>query len=196
MASVIEPKPRQLRLRRPDPCVSCGISLSKGAQAIWNPADRTVTCLACAPGSEIESGIAGTSAAAEGERRKARKVDQVRREFGDHAAQVAEVMAARDAAASWGKGSEGESRLARYIANEVGDSVIALHDRLIPGTRCNIDHLFIAQTGVWIVDAKAGYNGKVLQREIGPIWRREYQLFIGGRNRTSLAKGSSGRLLP
>ncbi|MDX6481996.1 MAG: hypothetical protein QOG85_2506 [Gaiellaceae bacterium] len=117
-----------------------------------------------------------------------RKVDQVRREYGDYAAVVAEAMAAQDTAATWGKGSEGESWLARYIAEEVGDSVIALHDRLIPGTRGNIDHLFVAPRGVWVVDAKA-YKGKVVQREVGPIWRRENKLVIGGRDRTSLAAG-------
>ena len=99
-------------------------------------------------------------------------------------------MARQDAAASWGKGSEGESRLAGYVAREVGDRVIALHDRLIPGTRTrvNIDHIFVAPTGVWVVDTKA-YKGKVVRREIGPLWRRDNELYIRGRNRTSLAKG-------
>jgi Nuclease-related domain len=59
---------------------------------------------------------------------------------------------------------------------------------LIPGTRGNIDHIFIAPTGAWVVDAKA-YNGKIERREHGPIWRRENEVFIGGRNRTKLAQG-------
>jgi len=137
----------------------------------------------------VDAGVAGASAAAEGARRRTRKVDAVRREYGDHAAAVADVLAARDEAASWGKGSQGESRLARYVAKEVGDSVIAVHDRLIPGSRGNIDHLFVGPSGVWVVDAKAGYEGKVVQRDVGPIWRRENELFIRGRNRTSLAAG-------
>jgi hypothetical protein len=97
-------------------------------------------------------------------------------------------MAAREAAASWGKGSEGESWLAGYIAREVGDSIIALHDRLIPGTRGNIDHIFVSPTGAWVVDAKA-YKGKVVARETGPLWKRDNELYIGGRNRTALARG-------
>ncbi len=71
---------------------------------------------------------------------------------------------------------------------EVGDAVIPLHDRLIPGTRGNIDHIFVAPTGVWVVDAKA-YKGKVEKREVGPIWRRDNEVFVGGRNRSALAKG-------
>jgi hypothetical protein len=124
----------------------------------------------------------------EGERRKAKRVEQVRKQYGDHAAAVAEEIVGRESAATWGKGSAGESRLAAFIAREVGDAVIALHDRLIPGTRTNIDHLFVASTGVWVVDAKA-YKGKVVKREVGPIWRRDNEVFIGGRNRTKLAAG-------
>jgi len=180
--------PRELRLRYPATCASCGIALSKGADAVWDPAAKTVTCLACLPAGEVESGAAGVSAAAEGARRAERTVDEVRRKHGDHAAEVAREMAGRDAAASWGKGSEGERRLAGYIAQEVGDRVIALHDRLIPGTRGNIDHIFVSATGVWVVDAKT-YQGKVVRRQTGAPWQRENELYIGGRNRTSLAKG-------
>lgn len=78
-------------------------------------------------------------------------------------------------------------KLAAFVAREVGDRVITLQDRLIPGTRGNIDHLFVAPTGVWVVDAKA-YKGSVVKREIGPIWRRDHEVYVGGRNRTSLAK--------
>ena len=137
-----------------------------------------MTCLACAPSSRLpDAGEAGASAAAEGESRTERTVDQVRRRYGDHAAVVAEAMAAQRNDASWGKGAEGEGRLAGYIAREVGDHVIALHDRLIPGTRTNVDHLFIAPTGIWVVDAKA-YKGKLEMREKGPIWQRERQVWV------------------
>jgi hypothetical protein len=185
--------PRKLRLRYPASCALCGIALSKGAEAVWDPGARTVTCLACAPGAVVVQGTAGASAAAEGKRRAERRVEQVRHQYGDHAAVVAEKMAARDTDATWGKGAEGESRLAAFVAREVGDKVIALHDRLIPGTRGNIDHLFVAPTGVWIVDAKA-YKGKVVQREVGPLWRRDNEVYVGGRNRTALARGVEHQL--
>jgi hypothetical protein len=180
---------RRLRLRYPAVCATCGIELSRGADAVWNRAEKKAVCLACAPSTETpEPGTAGASAAAEGERRTDKRIEDVRRRYGDHAAAVAEEMAGRDEAATWGKGSEGESRLAAFIARELQDAVIPLHDRLIPGTRGNIDHIFIAPTGVWVVDAKA-YKGKVVQRESGPIWRRESEVFVGGRNRTALTKG-------
>ena len=179
---------RRLRLRYPAACSACGIQLSRGAEALWDREAKTATCLACASsGDRVETGAAGASAAAEGERRKDKRVENVRRQYGDYAAAVAAEMAGRDMAASWGKGSEGESRLAAFITRELGDAVIPLHDRLIPGASGNIDHIFIASTGVWVVDAKA-YKGKVEQREVGPIWRRERLVYVGGRNRSSLTK--------
>jgi hypothetical protein len=181
--------PRRLRLRYPAHCATCGIALSAGAEAFWDRAEKKATCLACAPGeSEIEAGTPGASAAAEGTRRKDKRVEEARRRYGDYAAVVAEAMAERELGASWGKGSQGESKLAAFIEREVGSLVIALHDRLIPGTRGNIDHIWIAPTGVWVVDAKA-YKGKVVQRQIGPLWRRDNEVFVGGRNRTALAAG-------
>jgi hypothetical protein len=139
--------------------------------------------LACAPGElGYGTGVAGASAAAEGARRKRRSVDAVRREHGDHAAAVAEAVAG----SSWAKGSNGEFRLAEFIEREAADHVIPLHDRLIPGTRANIDHLWIAPTGVWVVDSKS-YKGKVVKRDVGPFWRAENRVYVGGRDRTKLA---------
>jgi hypothetical protein len=114
-------------------------------------------------------------------------VEQARRRYGAHAAAVAETVAGGERSiASWRKGGDGESRLAAYIEREVGDRVLALHDRLIPGTRRNIDHIFVAPSGVWVVDAKA-YTGKVVKRDVGPFWRQENKLYVGGRDRTKLA---------
>jgi len=117
----------------------------------------------------------------------------VRRRYGDHAAVVAEQLAAKEVEATWGKGSAGESRLAAWIAKEVGDYVITLLDRLIPGTRGNIDHLFVAPTGVWVVDAKA-YKGKVIRKQVGPFWRGDNEVIVGRHNRTDLAKGVEHQL--
>jgi hypothetical protein len=181
--------PRRLRLRYPAVCATCGIALSKGSEAFWDRATRQATCLACAPTpGEPIAGTAGASAAAEGARRRDNRVEKVRRQYGDHAAAVAEEMAGREMDATWGKGSAGESRLAAYVTKEVGDAVIPLHDRLIPGTRRNIDHIFIASTGIWVVDAKA-YKGKLAKRELGPIWRRTNQVYVGRSNRSNLANG-------
>jgi hypothetical protein len=124
-----------------------------------------------------------------------RAAERARKKWGDHAAAVAAKIAHDDPdVRAWATGGDGESRLARFIDREVGDAVIALHDRVIPGTRAaNIDHLFIAPSGVWIVDAKA-YKGKLEKRDVGPFWREELQLYVHGRNRTKLVDGMALQL--
>jgi hypothetical protein len=181
---------RRLRLRYPATCSVCGISLSPGAEAFWDREAKAATCLACGPAAmPSENGMAGGSAAAEAERRLEQRVARARRRYGDHAAAVAgKVAADQQSIASWRKGSSGEGRLAAFVAREVGDRVIALHDRLIPGTRRNIDHIFVAPSGVWVVDAKS-YKGKVVKRDSGPFWRTEYKVYVGGRDRSQLARG-------
>jgi hypothetical protein len=79
--------------------------------------------------------------------------------------------------------------LASYINRELGDTVIALQDRLTPDSREPIDSIWVAHTGVWVVAARA-YSGKVGRRKVGPIWRRrDNQVYVGGHNRTTLADG-------
>jgi hypothetical protein len=179
---------RQLRLRYPATCSVCGIALSPNTEAFWDREAKTATCLACGPAElPATNGVAGASAAAEADERLQQRVEQARRRYGDHAAAVAERVAADERSiASWRKGSEGESRLAAYVDREVGDRILSLHDRLIPGTRRNIDHIFIAPSGVWVVDAKS-YEGKVVKRDVGPFWREENKVYVGGRDRTKLA---------
>ncbi|MBA3841806.1 MAG: NERD domain-containing protein [Actinobacteria bacterium] len=181
--------PRRLKLRYPAQCAKCGLPLSAGAEAFWNRTTKEAYCVACAPDeTQLITGVPGASAALEGARRADKRVEEARRRYGDHAAAVAEAMASRDTAASWGKGSSGEARLAAFVGKEVGDAVISFHDRLIPGTRGNIDHIFVAPVGIWVIDAKS-YTGKVVQRPTGPFWRPDNKVFVGGRDRTKLVKG-------
>jgi hypothetical protein len=89
---------------------------------------------------------------------------------------------------AWKTGSAGEERLGRFFERELPESALVLHDRRIPGSRANIDHIVIAPSGVWVIDAKL-YRGKVERRTLGPIWRSETAIFVGGRDRTKLIHG-------
>lgn len=79
---------------------------------------------------------------------------------------------------AWRKGAEGEAAVGRKL-DGLAPTSRALHDRLIPGSRANIDHILVAPTGVWTVDAK-NYTGKIETR------RRGTELWVKGRNRSKL----------
>jgi len=63
-----------------------------------------------------------------------------------------------------------------------------LHDRRIPRSRANIDHIVVAPYGVFVIDAK-NYKGRVERRDRGGLFSTDYRLYVGGRDKTQLVVG-------
>ena len=184
--------PRRLRLRRADTCAACASELAKGVDAIWDPARRTVTCYACAsPGGAAtdraqaattapRSGPAGGSALAEAARRRANQAARHAR-IKEQRPIVGRLALALfpepDAGRSYAKGAAGEQQLGRFLDALHPQGVLALHDRRLPRSVANIDHLVVTADAVWVVDAKR-YNGRP-ERARG-------KLRVNGRDRTKL----------
>lgn len=82
--------------------------------------------------------------------------------------------ARRQTTAAWRAGAEGEERLARRLQELEADGYRVLHDRSIPGSRANIDHLVIGPTGTYVVDAK-NFNGRLTFSK-GVLWHGKYPL--------------------
>jgi hypothetical protein len=87
---------------------------------------------------------------------------------------------------AWERGSEGERLLAACLVKRVGDRAVLLHDRKVPGTRGNIDHIAVAASGVWVIDAK-NYRGRVEQRDKGGWFKTDLRLYVGGHDQTKKA---------
>jgi hypothetical protein len=92
---------------------------------------------------------------------------------------------------AWKVGAEGELGVARTLA--ACEGVIALHDRRVPGTKGNIDHLAVGPAGVYVVDAKR-YEGKVERRDVGSFFRPDERLYVNNRDRTKVVKGMGWQL--
>jgi Nuclease-related domain len=60
-----------------------------------------------------------------------------------------------------------------------------LHDRRMPGSRANIDHVAVAASGVYVIDAKR-YRGKI---EVRRPLLGEPKLRIAGRDQAKLVAG-------
>jgi hypothetical protein len=74
--------------------------------------------------------------------------------------------------------------VADVLKERCGDDVHVLHNRRWPGGRANIDHLAIAPSGIWLIDAKA-YRGNVsVERRL----HAKPRLVIRGRDRTNLVE--------
>jgi hypothetical protein len=85
---------------------------------------------------------------------------------------------------SWATGAEGERTLAELLARRC-PAVPVLHDRRMPRSRANIDHVAVAATGVYVIDTKR-YRGKI---EVAKPLFGAAKLKIAGRDRTELADG-------
>jgi Nuclease-related domain len=130
-------------------------------------------------------GNAGASARRVHKRRKAQREEAVHRR---HPRLGKLMLAVEDAPAHerrWAHGAGGEELVAAALEKRCTPEVVALHDRRLPGTRANIDHLVVAPSGVWVVDAKR-YRGKI--RVVKPLFGAA-KLTIAGRDRTKLVEG-------
>jgi hypothetical protein len=180
-----------MRLRYAGSCSECGKSLSKGAEAIYESSTRTVRCIECeVQGSPPEimddSGVAGASAHREYERRKLARQDRVKGRLGDMLGGV--VLAITEEPQStraWERGSIGEQKLAEALAGL--PDIKLLHDRRVPGTKGNIDHVVIAPAGVFVVDAKL-YKGMIQIRDVGGLLNADRRLYVGRRDCSHLAE--------
>jgi len=143
-----------------------------------------------APPAVIDHGTGGISAAHEYKRRHAKHERQIEAKWGTgRIGRIVKFLSDEpQTTMAWAKGAEGERRLARRLNDELADVAVVLHDRKVPNTRGNIDHLVVAPSGIWIIDAK-NYKGKVERRDLGGLFATNIQLFVGGRNQTKLVTG-------
>lgn len=89
---------------------------------------------------------------------------------------------------SWRTGAIGEEEVARHLAAD-SPEVPVLHDRRMPGSRANIDHIAIAPSGVLVIDTKR-LKGKVEVRK--PLCGSE-KLLVAGRDKTKLVESLTAR---
>ena len=87
------------------------------------------------------------------------------------------------------QGAEGERKIAARLEELAGPEVFFLHNRLCgPGRRDgDIDHIAIAPSGIYVVDAKHYPDASVEVRRAGGLLSpREERLYIRGRDSTKL----------
>ena len=125
----------------------------------------------------MESGVAGSSARREYTRRQQMHEARVKQRFGRASGLILAVTSEPQSVRAWEIGAAGEEVVAKALARVSGFEVRLLHDRRIPGSRANIDHLVVTTAGVTVVDSKR-YRGKI---EVGRSTLR-----IAGRNQTKL----------
>jgi hypothetical protein len=75
---------------------------------------------------------------------------------------------------AWETGALGEERTGQILRPLEGEGFRVIHDRLIPGSRANIDHIVVGPPGVFVVETK-NYAGRLRVRrgEVSVSGRRK-----------------------
>jgi hypothetical protein len=125
----------------------------------------------------------------------ARREQRVRERFGRLSGIYLALTDDPQSTVAWAQGSRGEQLLGGYLEKLHDErTVIVLHDRRIPGTRANIDHVAITRSGaVWAIDAK-NYTGKVQRLDKGGWFSSDVRLYVGRRDCTKLMGGMARQL--
>jgi len=194
---------RMLKLRWPGVCGVCGSALPAGVRAGWDAATRTVTCAACQATTaeraaaesmqpELDRGQPGASAAREHQRRKSNRETRTREAHRWIGGLLLALRREPQHELAFRRGQLGEKAVAASLERRTGHGPsILLHDRRMPGGLGNIDHVAIAPTGVFVIDAK-DIKGKL--RVGNPLFAAA-KLLVAGRNRTELIDGLDRQVL-
>lgn len=134
---------------------------------------------------DLDPGTPGASARARYERLRQRDDRRRRKVFGPLVPVVAILTGPKRSTEAWAWGAEGEERVGALLGQAVGARGLLIHDRRIPGSRANLDHLAIVPSGVWVIDAKH-YHGRLERRSVGGWFVPRHALYVGGRDRSAL----------
>lgn len=198
-------EPNQIKLRFPGKCTFCRTDLPKGSDAWHFKTEKKVACPECfapvgadaSPGSTPTAAtnapgeqLPGTSARREYERRTHRRQDELQDRWGGRLGKLVWLLEdEKQSTAAWSKGAKGERKVGEYLEKKLdGKGCELLHDRAIPGSRANIDHIAIGPGGVTVIDAK-NIKGKVRATTTGIGKRKRTLLTVDGRDRSKLIAG-------
>jgi hypothetical protein len=185
------------------------MSLEVGTKAYWDATTRSVTCTSCVHGAPATprtidvlpaepatapAPSAGVSAQREFDRRVQRREEAVRAAHPKLGGLLLALFNEPASTRVWARGAGGERAVAAKLDELEGEHVTALHDRSMVDangrrTRANIDHLAVAATGVWVIDAKTHRGALQVRRSGGLFTPRVEKLYIAGRDKTSLLDG-------
>jgi Nuclease-related domain len=137
----------------------------------------------------VQAGTAGASALRMYEHRKGTRESRVRGRFPRFGGLLLALFGDPQSTKAWATGARGEEIVGAMLDRLTERGVHVLHDRRIPGGPANIDHIAVAASGVFVIDAKH-YKGQPRLRVDGGLFRpRIERLFVAGRDRTNLAAG-------
>jgi hypothetical protein len=184
-----------IKAKRLSTCDICGCNFPTGTEIYWKLGSiRCVADFQTKPEMKPEKVSRGTAGASAKDQYKKRseKVKQERFNLlGKRLGAIANTLLGEgQSAEAWKKGTKGEEGIGAILdsmAERHGFKV--LHDRAIPRSSANIDHILVSNRGIFVIDAK-NYSGLVRIDEQGGILTPLIKtLYVGNRKQTKLVEG-------
>lgn len=141
-------------------------------------------------GTNEYENVAGASAQREYDRRRAKDEQKIRDEWGRFGKIAVALSSERQSTVAWKSGARGEVEVGRRLDQLLTGDVRVLHDRRVPGSRANIDHIVVTQSGVTVVDAKRYVDKRPALEVRGGLFGRPRTeaLIIGKSDKTALVE--------
>ncbi len=145
----------------------------------------------------VDVGRPGASLEQEYQRRKQAREGRIRNK---HPRLGGLILALSDEPAStkaFATGADGERRIAARLEKDCGEQVLFLHNRKLGHGRRDgdVDHIAVAPSGVYVIDAKRYQDAAVRVRRTGGLLSPvKEQLMVAGRDRTKLIDGCAKQL--
>jgi len=194
----------------------CGKALKTGTRAQWSRSARKVSCIwhgelnneitrelhnkidkehESLVRPELIPGNASGSATAKYDKLSKRREERLIAKFPRSGKFWSIVLNEPQNIRAWNIGAVGDRAVGRkldLLAKKYGFEI--LHDRLIPGSRANIDHIAVTARGVFVFDAKH-YQGLIKVKYRGGFFtKKTSELWIGNRNQSKLVTGIRGQV--
>ncbi len=190
---------KRMKLRYAGVCRLCGVEIPARGDAIYERSTKTVRCVVCPQSSAGASPIRPTPdhrswsprpnrarpdrpLAASTSVGRAKDEERLRQKWGKLGGVAVALSSEKQSTKAWERGAVGEELLGARLDSIRSDDIAVLHDRRIPGSRANIDHIVITRAGVWVIDAKRYKGRPELKVEGGILRPRIEKLFVGRRD--------------
>lgn len=197
------PDEKEMRLRYAGTCRVCGAALEVKAVAIYERSTKTVRCLDCSsaasefeppmsapyPHRALDVGSPGASARREFERRQSKREERIRSKHPKIGGLILALSDDPQSTKAWDVGAVGEERVGTRLNELASESLRVLHDRRIPGSRANIDHIAVTANGVYVIDPKRYQGRPSLSVQGGLLRPRVEKLLVGRRDCSKLVDG-------
>jgi Nuclease-related domain len=143
------------------------------------------------PAPSFDSGVAGSSSQRVHDQRADERERRLRSGFPLIGGFIYRVRPEPQNIKSWSSGAAGERAVGGLLESLSKRGVLVLHDRRIPGSSSNIDHIAISSSGLYVIDTKHYQRARVKKTHLSSFFGPDHeQLIVQGQNRTKLVTGT------